>query len=138
MFQTYALRLKPGEDLKQNLEQFAIERQLQASCILTAVGSLEQVALRFAGRQQPNKFNGPAEIISLGGMLSIHGLHLHLAIANAQGETYGGHLVEGCLIYTTAEIAIIEIPQLVFKREYCPLSGYRELVIHHLQFHNLD
>ncbi|MBE9080394.1 DNA-binding protein [Romeria aff. gracilis LEGE 07310] len=132
--QPHALRLKPGTELRQALQQFAQARQLQAGCILTAVGSLEQVALRFAGQEQTERFPGPAEIVSLSGTLSVHGLHLHLAVSGPMGETRGGHLVKGCLVYTTAEIVIAELPQLIFKREQCSLSGYQELVIHCSEF----
>lgn len=125
----YALRLLPGQDLKQALREFSEDKQLQAGIILTAVGSLHQATLRFAGQNEATLLAGPFEIVSLAGTLSVHGMHLHGAIANAQGRTLGGHIMEGCLIHTTAEIAIAEVPQVVFRREPDPQTGYCELVI---------
>jgi predicted DNA-binding protein with PD1-like motif len=40
-----------------------------------------------------------------------------------------GHLVEGCLIYTTAEIVIGEARGLMFSREQAAETGYQELRI---------
>jgi len=50
---TFALRLLPGQDLKQELQAFS--HQLRAGCILTAVGSLQQATLRLAGGQEDRK-----------------------------------------------------------------------------------
>lgn len=36
------------------------------------------------------------EIVSLTGTLSRHGAHLHIAIADFQGNVVGGHLMDGC------------------------------------------
>ena len=45
------------------------------------------------------------------------------------GQTFGGHHVEGCPVYTTAEIAIGELPELRLSREPDPSSGFDELKI---------
>lgn len=96
---------------------------------MTAVCSLRQAALRFAGQNAATVLTGPFEIVSLVGTPSVHGLHLQGAIADAQGQTLGGHIMEGCLIHTTAEIAIADLPHLIFRREPDPRTGYSELVI---------
>lgn len=119
----------PGQDLKLALQDFAQSQSLQAGLILTAVGSLHQASLRFAGQAHATQLTGPFEIISLAGTLSVHGLHLHCAIANALGQTLGGHVMPGCLIHTTAEIVIGEVPNVVFQRQIDPQTRYRELVI---------
>jgi predicted DNA-binding protein with PD1-like motif len=67
------------------------------------------------------------------GTLSLEGIHLHLAIADAQGHTRGGHLMPGCLIHTTAEIAIVGLDGVRFRRLPDEQTGYRELVIEPLQ-----
>lgn len=36
------------------------------------------------------------EIVSLTGTLSRHGAHLHISIADFQGNVVGGHLMDGC------------------------------------------
>ena len=59
----------------------------------------------------------------------MYGSHLHISISNGDGPTIGGHMGERCLIYTTAEIVIGMFPEIVYKREYCEVSGHSELVI---------
>lgn len=127
--QVAALRLKPGQDLKLELEQFVIDRRLEAACIVTCVGSLTQASLRLANQTEPKIYQGHFEILSLVGVMSCHGSHYHLAIAGFSGQTFGGHLLPGCCIYTTVEIVIGILPDLRFRREPDPESGYRELAI---------
>ena len=71
------MRLTPGSDLRQDLTRIAREQRLDAAFVLSAVGSLDVVVLRYAG-----------EVV--------------LGIA------------DGC----------------VFKRQFDPETGFRELVPH--------
>ncbi|MEM6717451.1 MAG: PPC domain-containing DNA-binding protein, partial [Cyanobacteria bacterium P01_C01_bin.147] len=100
-----------------------------AGCILTTVGSLQQASLRFAGQDSATVLTDRFEIVSLVGTLSRSGMHLHLAIADSQGQTLGGHVMPGCLIYTTAEIVVGILPELTFQRQLDDQTGYRELAI---------
>jgi predicted DNA-binding protein with PD1-like motif len=125
----YVIRLRPHEDLKKSLLQFVRERQIKAAIILTCVGSLEQLNIRFANRDTGTKKQGYYEILHCGGTLSELTCHLHLTVADSTGTTSGGHLLEGCLIYTTAEIAIAEFPQLEFLRVEDSTYGYAELFV---------
>lgn len=127
--ETHCLRLTPGQDLKQELQTFAQAQAVEAGIILTALGSFTQASLRFAAATEATAIAGPLELISLSGTLSRHGMHLHGAIADAQGRVYGGHLMPGCLIRTTAEIAIASLPHLRFRRQPDPQTGYLELVV---------
>ena len=127
---SYTFRLKPEQDLLDQIEKFVNENEIEAGCALACVGSLTQATLRLANRESDTVYGGHFEIVSLTGTVSTHGSHLHIAISDRDGRTIGGHLVEGCTIYTTAEIVIAAFPQLVYKRESCDLSGYPELVIH--------
>ena len=51
------------------------------------------------------------------------------AVADSTGRTIGGHLLDGCRIYTTAEIVLGELPALEFGRETDATFGYKELSI---------
>ncbi|NJL01026.1 MAG: DNA-binding protein [Spirulinaceae cyanobacterium RM2_2_10] len=126
---TYALRLEPGQDLRLNLEAFAQQQAIAAGFVLTAVGSLRVATLRFAGRAVATAIDGPCELLSLSGLLSAQGAHLHGAIACTDGRVLGGHIALGCIIYTTAEIVMGDCPNLCFRRELDPQTGYRELAI---------
>lgn len=129
MIETYSFRLRPGDDLLADLTKFISDRQIRAGCVITCVGSLTVAVLRLANREEYSTFEGYFEIVSLTGTLSIHSSHLHISISDTDGRTIGGHLVEGCKVYTTAEIVIGAFPDLVYTRQPCEFSGYDELVV---------
>ena len=83
--------------------------------------------MRLANTDKAFHSEGPFEIISLNGTLSRGGLHLHMAVADANGTTWGGHLLDGNLIYTTCELVLMEIPNVEFVREIDPQTGFLEL-----------
>jgi predicted DNA-binding protein with PD1-like motif len=126
---TYALRLRPGQDLRVELEKLTRRRGIRAGFILTAVGSLQKASLRLANQNSPTSFEDKFEIVSLVGTLSPDGPHLHLSLADATGRTIGGHLVEGSIVYTTAEIVVGELKGVRFTREQDEQTGYKELHI---------
>ncbi len=132
MIQTFALRLLPAQDLKEELVLFTQRHTLQAGAIVTAVGSLQRAQLRMAGQQNAHVIAGPLEIVSLVGTLCGDGLHLHLAVADGTGRVLGGHVLTGCLIHTTCEVVILESQQFYFQRHIDPQTTYRELVIRDL------
>lgn len=127
--QVLALRLKPDQDLKQNLRDFAVEKQIKAGFILTAIGSLKQATIHFANQNIGTVLKEKFEILSLNGTLSSTGIHLHIAIADKQGKTIGGHLVDGCIIYTTAEVVIGVSEEYSFMRTVDRQTGYKELEV---------
>ena len=124
-----SLRLHPGQDLKIELDRLAREYQLEAACIIACVGSLTTARLRFANREDATELTGHFEIVSLEGVFSKYGSHFHIAIADGSGRTMGAHLLEGSVIYTTAEIVIGVVADTSFKRELDPQTGYTELSI---------
>lgn len=126
---TIAIRLHPGQDLKQELDQWVELNQIEAACILTCVGSLTTARLRFANQGNSRTLEGHFEIVSLTGVLSRHGSHYHIGIADGEGASYGAHLLDGCIVYTTAEIVIGIIPNYSFLRTFDPQTGYPELEI---------
>lgn len=126
---THAIRLSPGADLMQALVKATADFSLRAGCILTCVGSLQVASLRLANRPGATIYHGKYEIVSLVGTLCPDGPHVHISISDGQGVTIGGHLLEGCQVYTTAEIVLGELEDSTFTREFDPQSGYEELVI---------
>ncbi|EMF4353709.1 DUF296 domain-containing protein [Providencia rettgeri] len=124
-----AIRLVPDEDVILSLRQQIAHYRLQAAFIAGSVGSLTNVALRFAGQDITHHTTGKFEIVSLIGTLDAQGEHLHLAIADETGKVLGGHMMPGCTVRTTLELVIGELEKTNFTREPCPLSGYEELII---------
>jgi uncharacterized protein len=124
-----ALRLKPGSDVKRELESITRETGLKAGWVVTCAGSLRTAVIRLAGRDYTRTLEGHYEIISLTGTLSPDGAHLHIALADSRGETFGGHLEDGSIVYTTAELVIGQAQHFAFSRCYDPETGYPELII---------
>ncbi|MDZ4871700.1 MAG: hypothetical protein CLLPBCKN_001088 [Chroococcidiopsis cubana SAG 39.79] len=123
------LRLKPSQDLRQSLKDFVQTQNIEAEFILTAIGSLKQAAIRFADREEITTLHDKFEILSLNGTVANTGVHLHIAISDRNGKTIGGHLVDGCIIYTTAEIVIGVSEEFRFLRTTDLETGYLELEI---------
>ena len=128
--QTYTFRLKPEQDLFDGIESFVAQKKIAAGCVLSSVGSLTRATLRLANREFFTEYEGYFEIVSLNGTVSTNGSHLHISISDGDGKTIGGHLVPGCKIYTTAEIVIAELDDVIYKREFAEDSGYEELVVY--------
>jgi uncharacterized protein len=125
----HAIRLVPGDDLRKKLAAYVQSRGIQAAAIVSAVGSLHEASLRMADQPGPTKLTGKYEIVSLSGTLSPDGPHLHIALSDQEGHTIGGHVLEGCMVYTTAEVVIAELTDLRFSREPDPRTGYDELQV---------
>jgi len=128
--ENYTFRLTPGQDLFDSINAFVMQKQIEAGCVLSGVGSLTQAVIRFANRNEYQEYAGYFEIVSITGTVSIHGSHLHIAVSDENGVTIGGHLVSGCKVYTTAEIVIAAFSDVVYKREFAADSGYDELTVY--------
>jgi len=127
----HTFRLKPQQDLFDSIEEFVKQNNIEAGCVLSSVGSLTHATLRLANRSYYNDYEGHFEIVSMTGTVSVHGSHIHVAISDGDGVTIGGHLVSGCKIYTTAEIVLLELDDVIYKREmYENDSGYEELTVY--------
>ena len=129
----YAFRLKPHEDLKEGILKFAATNALKAAAIISAVGSLEQYHIRFANQPQGTTAKGFFEIISLSGTFSDSSCHLHICVSDANGQTFGGHLLDSNLIYTTPELIAIGLDDLEFQRVTDGTYNYKELVVNQIK-----
>lgn len=130
---TIAFRLKPNQDLKSELEKFVHANKINSAYVATCVGSLHEVTLRMAGAkpeaQDIRTFHGHFEIVSLVGTLSLQGVHLHLSVSDDNGRVIGGHLKEGSIVTTTAEIVIGYDQNVNFDRVVDPETGFEELAV---------
>jgi predicted DNA-binding protein with PD1-like motif len=129
----HVFRLMPHQDLKKSIQDFAKANSIKAGALVTCVGSLEQINLRFANQKTGYLKKGYYEIISLTGTFSDISCHLHLGVSDEAGSTAGGHLLNENLIYTTAELVIAELYDLEFTRELDNTYGYQELKINSIK-----
>jgi len=128
--ENYTFRLKSVQDLFDSIESVVREKQIEAGCVLSGIGSLTHFTVRLADREILTEYEGHFEIVSLAGLVSVHGSHLHISVSDGDGKTIGGHLVSGCKIYTTAEIVLAKFTDVIYKREFAQDSGYDELVVY--------
>ena len=125
----HALRLREGDDLKVKLQDYISERNITAGAILTTVGSLSKAVVRMPGALKVRTWEEELEIVSLVGTFSQDGPHLHLSVSNGEGFVFGGHMKEGCIVRTTAEVVIGELGGYQFRREFDENTGFDELVV---------
>ena len=121
------LRLQPGEDARLVLHEWVQAQRIEAAAITSAVGSLTHAQLRYADRADGIMTTADLEVLSLSGTLSVHGMHLHLSVADRDGHMLGGHMLEGCIVRTTLELIVQEIDGVRMLRVKDEVSGYDEL-----------
>ena len=74
------------------------------------------------------RWNQRFEITSLVGTFSRDGgCHLHMSLSDAEGNTIGGHLIDG-IVFTTVELVLGTADGIEFSRQHDDKTGYRELV----------
>lgn len=125
----HAFRLKPGQDLQQEIQKLVTEKQIKAGWISACAGSLTNYHIRFANQAEGTSGSGHFEIVSLTGTVSINGSHLHISISDSTGKTIGGHLMDNCIVYTTAEIVLLSSGDFEFKREKDGSTPWEELQV---------
>lgn len=129
----HVFRLRPGQDFVEELRGWATQKQIKAGAILSVVGSFTHIHLRYANQPTGTVQEGYFEIVSLVGTFNDTSHHLHVAVSNEKGQTFGGHMLAGNLVNTTAEVVVAELEDLIFSREKDEKSlggsGWNELVI---------
>lgn len=142
----FVARLAPGCDLLNSLKRVAETEDIRAGVILSGAASLSQATLRNV-RLFPDNFpiedrhriytpkKEPLELLSLSGNISRKDgevlIHCHITISSGleDGRAYGGHLIEGCVVFSTGEIVIGEITGIEMKRITDPETHAFELYI---------
>ena len=135
-------RIMPDEDLFKSLERIAEDRKIKRGVIISAIGSLKNVAIRNVKQQtglpvrtedtKEIEEAGPFELLSLAGNLfpSESGkpiVHLHVMLGSPSGSVMGGHLLKAT-IFTTTEIIIGRIVESAVYRAKSDLTGLMELL----------
>ncbi len=124
----HSLRLHRGADLLGSIKALCAEKHIAAGVVLSAVGCISAGRLRDASGVTIREIQEHCEIVSLNGTVSEARCHLHIALSKEDLTTIGGHLCEGCIINTTCELVIVELPGTAIEKEFDRETGYHELV----------
>lgn len=134
-------RLKPSQDLKLSLLDKICEHRYGAATVVSGIGSLKSLHIRLAtdvltGNMATYSNNEETfEIVSLSGTVEClqngkgYG-HLHMSVADKHGKMLGGHLLDNNIVFTTAEITVMENRKYTFARTFDNQTNYKELEIH--------
>ena len=124
----HCVRLRRGDDLMLSIKELCREKHIAAGVVLSAVGCISQGRIRDASGVTIREIQDHCEIVSLNGTVSEARCHLHIALSKEDLSTIGGHLCPGCIINTTCELVIGELPGVKFGVEEDTETGYDELV----------
>ncbi len=119
----FVIKITPGEQIRERLQQFAAAARVKNAVIVSAVGSVKNVAFRGikAGAKLPiteprmhqHQAAGPLELLGLDGNLITDekgdiDCHLHILVGKSSGEVVGGHLFDA-QVFATCEILLTEM-----------------------------
>ena len=124
----HCVRLHRGDDLMLSIRELCREKHIAAGVVLSAVGCISEGRVRDASGVTIRDITDHCEIVSLDGTVSETRCHLHISLSKEDLSTIGGHLCPGCIINTTCELVIAELPGIRFRVEEDPETGYDELI----------
>ena len=124
----HCVRLRRGDDLMLSIKALCREKHIAAGVVLSAVGCVSEGRIRDASGITIREITDHCEIVSLDGTVSEQRCHLHISLSREDLSTIGGHLCPGCIINTTCELVIGELPGIVYGVEADPETGYDELI----------
>ena len=124
----HCIRLRRGQDLMLSIKELCREKNIAAGVVLSAVGCISEGRVRDASGVTIRQIEDHCEIVSLNGTVSAARCHLHIALSKEDMSTIGGHLCPGCIINTTCELVIGELPGIRYGVEQDAETGYDELI----------
>ena len=124
----HCVRLRRGDDLMASIKALCTEKHIKAGVLLSAVGCISRGRVRDASGVTIRQIEDHCEIVSLNGTVSETRCHLHIALSREDLNTIGGHLCVGCIVNTTCELVIGELPGIAYGVEFDGETGYDELV----------
>ena len=129
-------RVAPGSDINKALIKIVEEEKIEYGLILGGAASLRKTVLRnphgFVPQfpinddyRRETTLDGPLEMVSIDGNISRNDqgkavIHAHISVSSASldGMSYGGHLIDGSIVYTTCEIALAEVKGMKLLRKF--------------------
>ena len=119
---TYAVIMDSGDEVMEQLKNFAKDQKLRASQF-TAIGAFSEAIVGFFDFSIKDYEKTPiqeqVEVLVLTGDISLfkdeYQVHAHVVLGKRDGTAHGGHLVKA-IVHPTLEIILNESPKYL-KRE---------------------
>ena len=124
----HCIRLKRGEDLMESIKAVCRAKNIRSGVVLSGVGCILKGRIRDASGVNIREITDHCEIVSLNGTVSAERCHIHIALSREDLTTIGGHLCPGCIINTTCELVLAELPEISYGVEEDEETGYDELI----------
>ena len=124
----HCIRMKRGEDLLESIKKLCNLKNIHAGVVLSGVGCISRGRVRDASGVTIREIGEHCEIVSLNGTVSAKRCHIHIALSKEDLSTIGGHLSAGCIVNTTCELVIGELPGISYDVEADVETGYDELI----------
>ena len=129
----HVFRVKPGEDLLDEIELYCRERNIKSGVVIGIIGSLKSARLNFLmslpGNYEGVDYAGPLEIVGAQGSVAMQKdnitVHIHIQLSR-QDLCRGGHLAKAT-VFSTAEVVIGELDYQL-HRQYDSYTGLNELI----------
>lgn len=133
--QVIAVRMKPGTDFLEGLDEVCQRHNIRNGVILSCIGSLKEVQFcnpvelpekkAGYGYGEALHLTGPIELTSATGVIchddqGTRNLHIHVTLTDRHGNAHGGHLLEGAKVLLNVDAVIGEIGGVEMLRRYDP------------------
>ena len=122
------LRLEHDIDLVQSVTELAESRGVEAGSF-TAIGALKRARVGYYDQKSQEyremNIDSPCEMASCVGNVSLKDgepfVHAHVVLADEEGDTKAGHLLEGIVFAAEVHLRQLEGPRL--ERKYDEVTG---------------
>jgi predicted DNA-binding protein with PD1-like motif len=123
-----AVRLKHDSDMIESITQLARDQAIDAGSF-TAIGALKRARLGYYDQRiheyREVSIDSPHEMASCLGNVSLKDgeafIHAHVVLADEEGNTKGGHLLEGTVF--AAEVHLRPLNGPILGRKYDDITG---------------
>jgi len=116
-------RLYEDEDLLETIASTSKQAKI-SNGFFTLIGTLKRAKIGFyrEGNYEPIEVAGPLEIVSCLGNVSLKErapiVHAHIIVSDEKGQTFGGHVLPGCLISVTGELMLVEAVGMRLEKKF--------------------
>ena len=118
------VKLNEGEDILGGIMKLVNQMKI-TSATFYAIGAVKKAIFGYYKDKKYKKIikDETLEIISCTGNIAINNktdekiIHCHIVLGNSMGNSYGGHVMSGCIVSPTLEITMFELENQLY-REY--------------------